>query len=153
MRKILPLKEYVKIYEKKTNDKFKLPKGFKIYYLADRGFCEFKADKENNTVMVYQMCGDILFWRDIGELLACQNNLKYLSTICTVHIKPYLRLLGFKIVKEFFKNGQYRFICKDKLGRKVIATHKHFDDKTGEPAYWVTQYLNELLKGEDVENV
>lgn len=156
------LKEWVKIYEEKTGDKAELPAGYRLFYLAERGFASMKPSLEDKMMVVYQVCGDAKFWRDHAELYAATMGLDYVASICTRHIKPYIRGFGWSIISEQCINGQYRFNCQDSIGRKVIITHKDINDITGEPEYWVTHYLNEKATeslnfapkggGTDVEN-
>lgn len=145
MSKPMLLEEWVKKYEEKTNDKFMLPKGFQLCYLPERGFCQFKIDKEGKMLMIYQTCGDARFWHDVGELICHMNGLNCIGTICTVHFEAYARIFGWAIENVENVNNQKRYTLKDSIGRKLIATHKHFDEKTGEPCYWVTHYLHERV--------
>lgn len=136
------LKEWIEIYEAKTGDKAEIPFGYQISYLAERGFCIYKPDKERDIIVVYQTCGDGKFWRDCMELKACVLGINCIGTICTRPIKPYIRAFGWEILKEFEVDvSKRRFICQDSIGREVIITFKDFNDK-GDPEYWVTHYLN-----------
>lgn len=139
----MQLGEWIKRYEEKTGDKFLLPKGFQLYFLPERGFAQFKIDFEGSILMIYQACGDAKFWRDVGELMCIMNNIDHISTICTVNIDAYIRIFGWKPYNVENVNGQKRYHCYDTLGRKVIATFKGIDEATGEPSYWVTQYLRD----------
>ncbi len=136
------LAEWIILYESKTNDKVELPKGFQLYFLPERGFCQYKVDIDNKMLIVYQLCGDAKFWRDVGELICLVNKLDSISTICTRNILAYIRFWGWKIKQQFDVNNQKRFICEDTQGRKIIITHKHIDGN-GDVAYWVTHYITE----------
>lgn len=145
------LKQWAEIYESKTGDKAELPNGFRMCYLAERGFCVYKADKENDMIFVYQVCGDAKFWRDYAELQACNVGVNHVCTICTRHIKPYIRTFGWEILKEFEKDVNCkRFLCQDSIGRQVIITTKDFREN-GEPNYWATHYLNKKATLDDEE--
>lgn len=141
-QKGLSLAAWIEIYEKKTKDKADIPEGYQLLYMAERGFAVIKPDLEGKMMIVYETCGDAKFWRDVCELMCCSMGLEYIATICTRHIKPYIRSFGWEILKEECRNGHYRFICQDSIGRLVVITHKDISDTTGEATYWVTQYLN-----------
>lgn len=143
MMKARVLRDWIKLYESKTKDRADLPAGYRLFYLAERGFASMKPDIKGKMMLVYQVCGDIKFWHDFAELRASEAGLDKLCTICTRHIKPYIRNFGWEILTEQCVNGQYRFFCQDEMGRKVIITHKGLDDNTHEPVYWVTHYLTE----------
>lgn len=136
------LKEWIDIYEEKTGDKFGLPKGFRLCYLAERGFCEYRLDVEGKIVLVYQLCGDAKFWRDSLELIYSHAGFDAIGTICIRHIKPYIRSFGWQILTEMTKNGQKRYLCQDSIGRKVICTEID-KDENGEASYMVTHYFKE----------
>lgn len=141
---ILSLNDWVKRYEEKTGDTFTLPPGFQLYWLPTRGFAQYRL--YGDLIIVYQLCGDIHFWYDLGCLMCIQNGGRAVATISTCPIKPYLRLLGFSIRETFEKNGRMRYICEDKLGRKVVATYRSTDD-TGCDTYFVTSYMYEMYGG------
>lgn len=143
---ILSLKEWIDRYEEKTGDEFTLPPGFQLYWLPNRGFAEYMYS--NGVFVVYQLCGDIHFWYDIACLMCIQMGGVSVSTVCTCPIKPYLRLLGFTIKKEYDRDGKKRYICADKFGRKVIATYRSTDD-TGCDTYFVSSYMNEMYGGDN----
>ncbi len=138
------LKDWIKIYEEKTKDKADLPYGFRLFYLAERGFASMKPDIEGKMMVVYQTCGDAKFWRDFAELQANAMGLDVICTVCTRHIRPYIRGFGWEILTEEERaEGEFRFFCQDSSGRKVIITHKGVDNNTGEPVYWVSHYIHE----------
>jgi len=139
-------KEWVDKYEEKTGEKAILPPGYVLQFLPSRGWSTYKIDTAGSMLVVYQSCGDLKFWRDVAELIASTNKLKCICTSCLLDIEAYIRFFGGKIVEKQEHNGQFRYICKDYLGRKVIATYRGNLEKTGKPCYWVTQYLYELLE-------
>lgn len=136
------LKEWIEIYEKKTNDKVAILPGYRLFYLAERGFATMKLDEEGKMVIVYQVCGDAKFWRDFAELVGATFGCNCVATICTRHIEPYIRGFGWEILEREEVDGRYRYWCQDSIGRLIIITYKHTDEETGEPAYWVTHYFN-----------
>lgn len=136
------LKEWIEIYEKKTNDKAELPEGYRLLYLAERGFASIKPDVEGKMMLIYQVCGDAKFWRDHIELITCNAGFDCVASICTRHVEPYIRCFGWEILEREEINGQFRYWCQDSIGRLAILTYKHTDAETGEPVYWVTHYFN-----------
>lgn len=158
MPKAHSLREWVKIYEEKTGDNFDLPEGYRLFYMAERGFASMKPDLKTGLMVVYQVCGDGKFWRDYAELtFAVPMGLDAVCTICTRPIRPYIRGFGWEILDEQCKNGQYRFLCQDSTGRAVMITHKDVQGN-GVPEYWVTHYcqrkaaatIEEFLRGNEV---
>lgn len=47
MPKAHSLKEWIKIYEEKTGDNFGVPNGYRLFYMAERGFASMKPDLKN----------------------------------------------------------------------------------------------------------
>lgn len=144
------LQEWVKIYEEKTGDRAELPYGYRLLYLAERGFASMKPDIEGKMMIVYQVCGDGKFFRDYAELTAAAMGLDCVATICTRAIRPYIRSFGWQILSEQCIKDQHRFVCQDSIGRKIVITHKDINEKTGEPEYWVTHYLNEKVNASGI---
>ena len=68
-QKGLSLGAWIEIYEKKTNDKVDFPEGYRLLYMAERGFAIIKPDIEGKMMIVYEVCGDARFWRDVCELI------------------------------------------------------------------------------------
>lgn len=139
------LKEWAELYEDKTGDKAILPKGFRLYFLPERGFAMYQIDTVGKIMMVYRLCGDAKFWHDVAELIAYQTGMKYISTIVSREIKAYMRFWHWDVIEEFTLNNEKRFICKDSQGRKVVLTHNGIQ-ANGMPTYWCTQYLYEGIK-------
>ena len=135
------LQEWVQFYEDKAKEKLEVPKGFLFQWFPTRGFIVMKPDVDGKMLMIYSVCGDGKFWRDVGELLALNNGLTKLCTICIRKIEPYIRFWHWKIVNKMEINGQKRYFCKDEYGRNVVITYKGTSEETGEPVYYVTQYL------------
>ena len=139
------LEEWIRFYEEGSKEKFELPQGFMLNWLPMRGFSVMKPDVDGKMLMIFSTCGDAKFWRDVAEMLALNNGLTILATICVRKIEPYIRFWHWKIVKKLEVDGQKRFFCVDNLGRNVVITHKCICEDTQLPCYYVTQYL---IKGE-----
>lgn len=139
------LEEWIALYKQKTKDVVSIPEGFVLNFIEDRGLAIMKAVPQSKLLIIYDLCGDAKFWRDMAEVGAKQNGLRYISTICTRSIEPYIRFWHWKIQTKSVINGQARYICLDERQRYVVITHKGINEVTGKPDYWVTQYL---VKGE-----
>lgn len=139
------LQEWVRFYEEKSKEKFEVPDGFLFQWLPTRGFSLVKPDIEGGILMIYSTCGDGKFWRDVAEMLALNNGMTKLMTICIRKIEPYIRFWHWKIDKVQEVNGQKRYFCTDELGRNVLITHRGVNTETNLPTYVVTQYL---IKGD-----
>lgn len=147
------LKEWVDIYEQKTGDKAELPEGYRLFYLAERGFASMKPDEEGKMMIIYQVCGDAKFWRDYAELIGSTAGFNCVASICTRHVEPYIRCFGWETLEREEVNGHYRYWCQDSIGRLAILTYKHTDSETGEPVYWVTHYFNTKATSPMIEDM
>ena len=136
------LDEWIAWYEKKTGDKFTIPKGHEIVYHERRGFATFKPAPESQMLFVLYVIGDGMFWYDLAEMIAHQNGLRYIATICTRNVDAYIRFWGYKVLKEW-KNeeGQRRFLGIDSFGRYGTMTYRGKDSLTGKDTYMVIRYL------------
>ena len=125
------LEEWIELYNKKVPEGFKRDKRYSLFYLAEKGFAEF--GDSGTTIVVYQMCGELKFWRFFAETLARKLGYKSIGTIAVRHIKPYLRLTGFVPYKiEKTPQGD-RYFCTDKnTGQKGQAS------PAGEGTYYIT---------------
>lgn len=130
--------EWVDEYEEKTGEEFTLPPGFSLYFLPERGFAQYRL--VNGLVIVYQLCGDILYWFDVGKMIAHMNGAKAVATVCILPIKAYIRLLRCHIVKDEEKDGKHRYVCKDSIGHKLICTYRSTEE--GTDTYFCTYYLD-----------
>lgn len=137
---IKTLEEWVDKYETDRDDPFACPKGFECYWLPERGFAQYRF--VDGILVVYQLCGDIHFWFDLAKLICLAKGGHAVSTVSILPIKPYLRLLKFKIVKDEERDGKHRYYCKDEAGRRVVATYKNTGDD-GNDNYFVTVYITE----------
>lgn len=136
------LRQWVEIYENKTNDKADIPKGFQLFYLPTRGFMTVRPLIKDSILYIYQVCGDGKFWHDHAELMANALGFKCVATVCNRNIETYLKAFEGEILVKQNINGELRLLCQDSIGRKVLVTYRG-KDKKGNEEYWVTQYLHE----------
>jgi len=133
--------KWVEWYEKKTGDSFTLPEGYTVNYHPYRGMATFKPDIENKMLVVGYVIGDGRFWHDAIEMIAKQNGFRYIATICTRDVKAYIRFWKYKIVKQWDKDGQKRFLAKNRAGCYAVLTFRGKDAKTDVDTYLVVQYM------------
>ena len=134
--------EWVQWYEDKTGDLFTLPSGYTVNYHERRGIMTFKADFDTRMLIVLYVIGDGRFWHDVAELVAKQNGLRYVATICTRNVDAYIRFWDYKVVQEWKnEDGQRRFLTIDPFGRYATLTYRGVDERTHKDTYWVIQYL------------
>lgn len=136
------LKEWVELYERKTKDKAECLEGYRLFYLAERGFCTMKPEPESKMLFIYQICGDLKFWLDYAELQAAAMNLGCVASVLVRKVEPYIRDFGWEILEREEIDGNYRYWCQDSIGRLAIITHKGLNKTTGIVEYWVTHYFN-----------
>lgn len=115
------LDEWIELYNKKVSGGFERDKRFTLFYLAEKGFAELATS--DTMVLIYQVCGEIKFWRFFAETVARKLGYKSLGTILARPIKPYLRLICFVPYKiEKTPQGD-RYFCTDKnTGQKGQAS-------------------------------
>lgn len=143
------LKQWIDFYEKKTGDKADLPFGYKLVYLAHRGFIVLHYDSIGKMIVAYEVCGDGTFWRDYCELLASENGAECIASICTRPVLPYIKAFGWEVIKDEVKDGHHRYHCQDAIGRLVILTYMGEGERCSH--YYVTQYLNrKYSEGSDI---
>lgn len=114
------LDEYIKEYEKHTGEKFKFNGLFSFYYKPEHGFCEYRA--EDNGLYIWQLCGDLKYWVDVGYKTCKRFGLPSMSAYILRSPKPFIRALGFKIYAEEEKDGYKKYHCKNKAGEELTAT-------------------------------
>ena len=139
------LDEWIRFYEDKSGEKLEVPKNFIFQWHPYRGFSVMMPDLEGKILMIYSTCGDGRFWRDVAEMLALNNGMTKLMTICIRKIEPYIRFWHWKIQNVQEVDGQKRYFCIDDMERNVLITHRGVNEETNLPTYVVTQYL---IKGE-----
>ncbi len=130
--------EWKAFFEKKTGDTYCEPEGYETFFLPERGYIQMKVD--GDMLLIYGLTGDGRYWRDFAETIARSLGMKCMASICTRKVLPYIRFWGWSVEYEDEQDGTCRYYCRDKQGRQVILTPKHYDDN-GELCYWVTQYL------------
>jgi len=137
------LDEWIKIYENKTGEMHELPNGYEQYFLPDRGYCQYIMDTERDVLYIYELCGDAKFWFDLGVVMCKQNKLRYITSICIRHIKPYIRFWGWHIDEVLHEeNGAVRMNGKNKEGLAVTISTAWLNNDTGEYAYYCTSEVN-----------
>lgn len=137
----MTLEKYIEKYEQRTGEKFEPKQGFKLFYLPDRGFCEYRVNTDDDIVMIYQLSGDGKFWRDFGLLLAQLTHCSHLGTICSRdNIKAYIRFWGYEIDREEpLPDGLVRYHCKQKNNNKPgLCSPAWTDKETGKVSYFIT---------------
>lgn len=137
------LEEYIKLYEKKTKDKFKPKDGFKLFYFPDRGFCEIGVTTVYNgqkMMIIYQLCGDGKFWRDYATLTAQNLNIKKIGSICIrKNVEAYIRFWEFKITKkEPLDDGSFIYYAENKEGKAARLAPIRIHDDPSRISYFVT---------------
>ncbi len=131
--------KWIEWYEKKTGDKFIVPDGYVINHHERRGIMTLKS--ENDMLVVGYVVGDGRFWHDAAEVIAKTNKYRCIATICTRNVEAYIRFWRYKIVKEWNKNGEKRFLCKNRGGCYATLTYRGKDSNTGVDTYYVVQYM------------
>lgn len=130
--------DWIRKYEDKTGDKHELLPGFQEKYLPGRGYCQYGIDEESSSLIIYETCGDGMFWYDVGLLICKEKKLKHLTTIATRDIKLYLRLFGCKITEETTaEDGSLRLSGLTVYDKPFIAFPAWFDHEKNKYAYYL----------------
>lgn len=133
------LEEWIARYNKKTGDSFIPDRRYKLFYFADRGFCEIRIDCEKEMVVVYQLCGDIYFWRHVIEFLCQVLGYHICATYCIRPIKAYLRLLDVQIQDKEYTPIGIRYYCREKYtGQWLMASPSTIISLGGIQEYYIT---------------
>lgn len=133
--------EWIKWYENKTGDKFELQEGYVLHCHERRGIMSLKAKPESGMIVVGIVAGDGRFWHDVVEVMARMNGFRCIGTICTRSVEAYIRFWRYKIRKVWDKNGEKRYLVRNRAGCYAVLTYRGKDNKTGVDTYWVTQYM------------
>ncbi len=136
---------WIQEYEEKTKEKFYVLPEFTLWYIPERGFCQWRAMDKDKTILCWNLCHDAKFWRDALECVALQWGYDRIMTTCILPIKAYIRYWGWEIMQTFKKDGMYRYICKDKQDREVVITPKSVNED-GTVNYFVTNELRRKYK-------
>lgn len=91
---------WIKLYEKKTGEKFVRKEDFKLLFFPDKGFAEIGFSESLQTVMVHRVCGDLNAWRMVIYSIMQLTNCHKMTAIIIRKIKPFIRLWGAKIIDE-----------------------------------------------------
>lgn len=144
------LDEWIKLYEDKTGDKHDVPKGFSLYYIPNRGYAVysmFKTGRQDDCILVYEVCGDAHFWHDIGVFMAQQNNVKNIMTLCTRNIMAYCRFWNWHITEKF--NNEDGILARlngtNQYGRPLtigVAFERKSAKESERYAYFCTSEVN-----------
>ena len=133
----MTLDEWIALYEKKTDSTFKPHPNFKLLFFPERGFCEVAFEPKTEMIMAYQLCGDGRFWKRVIESLAMVAGYHHCGTICIRHVRPFMRLFGFRITRtENLSDGSSIYYGEDADGMtaRLAPAWKEQDDY----AYYVT---------------
>lgn len=96
MAKNKTLEEWIALYEKKTKLKYETPDPRTVrFYFPDRGFAEIGVTKD--MVVIGQLSGDGIFWKQVAEILAAERKIKNLGCWLVREVEPYLKLFGVEI--------------------------------------------------------
>lgn len=114
------LDEYIQMYEKHTKEKFEFNTNFSFFYKPEHGFCEYKA--EDTGLYIWQLCGDLKYWVDIGYKTCQRMRLPAMSAYILRKPKPFIRALGFHIENTEDVDGYKRYHCRNKAGESLTAT-------------------------------
>lgn len=142
------LEEWIGWYEQKTGDTFTLPDDYTINYHEKRGLMAIKPVFEKKMLVIEYVIGDGRFWYDVADMLARQNGLRYIATICTRSVYAYIRFWKYKVIKTWEIDGAKRFLGIDDMGYYGTMTYSGKDKKTGNDTYIVIRYV---VKGEKPE--
>lgn len=132
-------KEWIALYERKTQDVYELPLNFDELFLPNRGFAQYSFN--NNSIIVYHTCGDGSFWRDVAEFLACRISKPLIRTILSRN--PYVYLRAFNVVidkTEWVLKDNYKCLQiygYDQEGRLVFVSQQPNEYEL----YYVTQWV------------
>ena len=111
MSKEKTLEEWIEFYNRKCPEEFEPAEGFQLYYRPDKGFCEI--GNTGKMIVIFQCAGDIKYWRHAAEEICKLAKLKAMGTCVCRHIKPFIRVGGFRIYRtEEIPDGE-RYYFKD----------------------------------------
>lgn len=123
MSKEKTLEEWIEFYNRKAPETFEHSDKFQLFYRPDKGFCEITCT--DKIVAILQCAGDIRFWRHAAEEICKQVKLKNIGTLVCRHIKPFIRVGGFRIYEtEETPDGEIYYFKDTKteqLGRAAPA--------------------------------
>lgn len=134
----MELSDWINLYEQKTGEKFLPDKKFEMFYLPDKGFCEYGLS--DNMIIIRQLCGDGRYWRNQAEKMARDIGITNLGTWCIRDgIEAYIRLFGYKINEKVpLSDGLHRYRCINKKTGKPGLVSPAFMRGNGVQAYFIT---------------
>ena len=139
--------EWIKIYEKKTETKFKPDKNFRLIFLPEKGFCEISADE--TKILVGATMGDGKFWKRFAEKIAREVNYKYCGTTCIrKEILAYIRLFGHKIFSIDENKNLKGYYTADKDGNCALLAECIFED--GKHGYKILWQVPKVVKENEI---
>ena len=136
----MTFEEWVKWYEQKTGDEHYCPPGFVTLYDPEKGYAQYKTNGDRSRLFVYEACGDGRYWYNKGVEICRDYEIPYIVTICTRHIMPYLRLLGFKIQSKIVqpeRHNGYKIEGVNHLGKRFFCWPAWWDEDKQCNAYYV----------------
>ena len=90
-------------------------------------------------IIIHQLCGDAKFWKQVGEVLAIEHDLRHLGTWCIREIEPYIKFFNAEIERvEDLADGLKRYHCRFKDTGKAATCSPRFRLKNGNIGYMVT---------------
>ena len=117
------LEEWIKIYETKTKLKYEKPDPRTVrFFFPDRGFAEIGITQD--MVVIGQMSGDGVFWKQVAEILAKERKISHVGTWIVRNVEAYIKFFGVEIEDvEEKESGLKRYRGKFKsTGKKVLLT-------------------------------
>ena len=134
----MTLEEWIAKYNEKTPAPFKRNEQYELFFLPDKGFCEVGMTKD--MVVIYQLAGDALFWKEKVSDMARKVGIKMGGTWCVRKaILAYIRLFGYRIeATAELSDGLKRYYgIHKKTGKHGLASPA-FKFANGEQAYFIT---------------
>lgn len=135
----MTLEHWIKLYNKKTKNKFERDERYELFYKPDKGFCEIGMSED--MVFIRNLCGDARFWRCCVENVGRMCGIHHGGTTCIrKEIRAYIRLFGFHVDQEVtLSDGTTQYLCTDKrTGLHGQATPSFYFKDTGIQAYSIT---------------
>ena len=139
------IKEWIALYEKKSGDRHDVPNGTIMLSDLDKGFAVFGVFPDKSTLLVYETCGNGVYWYMKCMDICREHGIPRLMTICTREILPYLRLMKGTITEKSIEKKTGRGIhfyayhirgvtCK---GKPFECFGAWYDHKKQRSAYFV----------------
>lgn len=147
----MTFEEWVKEYEKHTGDTHGIPDGYTTLYDKDKGYAQYKV--EDNRLCIYEVCGDGMYWYNLGVKMCQDHNIPAIVTICTRKIRPYMRCMKLNPIKvevQEERNNALKIEGVNHLGLRFFAWAAWWDEEKNRHAYYiVTETVKDGEKNED----